>query len=244
MTDESQYAPQLSETAIAAQNTSVESAQPVAEQPSWYIDENIPGQGARPEWLPQKYQKVADVAKAYTELEKRLGGFTGAPETYDVSHLEVDGDALLVKEMTSVAKELNMSQDGFNKFIGRLQSAVETEGAMHIDEEVKKLGKDGERMLTEYKNWTSNHLKPEEAEVVKEWVTNAESLQVFNKLMAHTHMASVPTSQTMSMANNFESVQALREELTANIKRYDSDRAYQRDFSARMARAVQREGGG
>lgn len=241
---ESQYAPQVSETAIAAQNTSVESPPPEPEQPSWAIDDNTPGQGARPDWLPTKYNKVADVAKAYTELEKRLGGFTGAPENYDLSGLEVDGDALLVKEMTAVAKELNMSQDGFNKFLGRLHSAVETETEMTIDHEVKKLGKDGERMLTEYQNWTKNYLKPEEAEVVKEWITNAESLQVFNRMMAHTHMAAVPTSQSIGMANNFESVASLRAELTANVQRYDTDKAYQRDYSARLARAVQREGGG
>lgn len=243
MTD-NQYASTVSETALAAENTSIESAPPAAAQPAWHLDDNTPGQGNRPDWLPAKYNKASDVAKAYTELEKRLGGFTGAPESYDLSAIEVDDSAMIMQEMTAVAKELNMSQEGFNKFIGRLHSAVETESAMTIDSEVKKLGTDGERMLKEYQNWTKNYLKPEEAEVVKEWITNAESLQVFNRMMAHTHMASVPTSSTMGNANHFESVAALRAELTANVKRYDTDKAYQRDFSSRLARAVQREGGG
>jgi len=244
MTD-NQYAPVVSETATAAENGSIESAPPPASNtPDWYLDENTPGQGNRPDWMPGKFHKASDLGKAYSELEKRLGGFTGAPEAYDVSSLEIEGDTLLLNEMTAVAKELNMSQEGFNKFIGRLASASETENNMHLEEQVKRLGKDGERQLVEFKNWTKNYLKPEEGEVVKEWVKSAEDLQVFNRMMAHTHMSQVPTSNSMNMANSFEDVKALRQELVKNIKRYDTDKAYQRDFSARMARAVTREGGG
>src|SRR5690348_8808916 len=37
---------------------------------------------ARPEWLKDKYQTVEEQAKAYLDLEKKLG--EGVPETYDV----------------------------------------------------------------------------------------------------------------------------------------------------------------
>lgn len=210
-------------------------------EPAWYLDDNTPGQGARPDWLPSKYKKVSDLGKSYTEIEKKLGAFTGAPESYDLSSLELDGDQHLVKEITEVAKDLNMSQEGLNKFLGRIASAQETESQMHLDEQVKKLGKDGERMLNEYNNWVKDHFNAEEQEVAKEWVRSAEDLQVFNKMMAHTHMSKVPTAQTMNMANSFESVQDLRGELTKNIDRFNKDTAYRKDWQSRMERAVTRE---
>jgi hypothetical protein len=210
------------------------------EPPKWYIDDNTPGVGQRPDWLPEKYQKVSDLGKAYTEAQKKLGSFTGAPEKYDLSVLELDENQLLVKEMTSVAKELNMSQDGFNKFLGRIASATATEDEMHLDQQVKALGKDGERMLVEYKNWSKDYLKPEVREVVSEWIKTADDLKAFNHLMAHTHMSAVPTNNTMALANKFEGVSELKAELTKNINRYKTDKSYQKDWSARMKRAFER----
>lgn len=212
------------------------------DQDQWFIDDNTPGQGARPDWLPTRYKKVSDVGRAYTELEKKFGAFTGAPENYDIASLEIDENQLTVKELAAVAKEMNMNQEGFQKILGRLTSAQETEAQMHLDEQVKSLGKDGERMLTEFKNWNKDYLPPEEQEVVKEWVKTADDLKTFNRIMAHTHMSAVPTTQTMHMANNFESVQDLRNELTKNLERFKTDKSYSKDFSSRMARAVQRNG--
>ena len=242
MTEANQYASQVSETAINAQNQSTESAAPTNE-PQWYLDDNTPGTGLRPDWLPSKYKKVADVAKAYTELERRLGGFTGAPEAYDFSSLELDENQLVVKELSRVGKELNMSQEGLQKVLGTIASAYETESQMHLDEQVKKLGRDGERMLTEYKNWTKDYLALEEAERVHEWISSAEDLQTFTKLMAHTHMPNVPTTHAMNMANNFETVSELRKEMAQNVSRFDSDPAYRADWQKRMANAVQRNPG-
>lgn len=240
MTDK--YAPQQSVTAIQHENPAVESPRPTPAEPDWYLDENTPGEGARPDWLPPKFKRASDLGKSYSEAEKRLGAFTGAPDEYDIEGLGLDGDGLLVKELTTVAREMNMSQEGLGKFLGRIQSASETENSMHLDEQVKRMGKDGERMLVEFKNWTTSYLKPEETEVVKEWVRSADDLKVFNRMMAHTHMGTVPTSQSTGLANSFESVATLRAEMAKNVNRYQSDRAYQKDFSSRMARAVEREG--
>lgn len=230
MTDE-RYLPTESMTAQQAPANTL----PI--EPEWYLDDNTPGQGSRPEWMPTKYKRASDVGKAYSELEKKLGSFTGAPESYDLSGLELDSEQHTVKELTAVAKELNMSQEGLQKFLGRLTSAQETESAVHMEEQVKALGPDGERMLVEYKNWSKDYLKPEEREVVTEWVKTADDLKVFNRMMAHTHMSAVPTTATMNMANNFETVKELRAELVKNVERFDRDKNYQKDWSARMAKA-------
>ncbi|CAB4240895.1 hypothetical protein UFOVP23_34 [uncultured Caudovirales phage] len=209
-------------------------------QPSWYLDESTPGMGARPDWLPPKYQRVSDVARAYEALEKKLGAFTGAPESYDFTELEIDENQHVVKELTAVARELNMSQEGLQKFLGRFASAAEAESNLHLETEVAKLGKDGERQLIQFKNAMKDHFKPEEAEVVAEWVKSADDLKVFNRIMSSTHMSAVPTQTTMANANYFESESDLRTELVKNIKRYNEDATYRKDYSSRLERAVQR----
>lgn len=218
-----------------------EETKPTENQPTWFLDDNTPGQGERPEWLPQKYNKVADVARAYGELEKKLGSFTGAPDDYDIKSLELDDDDFTLKEIKSVAKELNMSQEGFNKLVGRIKSASETQDRLEFEEELKKLGPDAERQLTQYKNALKDHFKPEDQEIVSSWIKNAGDLQTFNRIMAHTHMSSVPTMQTVHMANSFENVQDLKRELAKNIERYESDKAYREDYTQRLSRAVARE---
>jgi transcriptional regulator with XRE-family HTH domain len=243
MTDD-KYAPTLSATATATAtqpaNTSVESTPELPKNEVWLIDDNLPGPGQRPAWMPAKYQKLADIEKARSELEKKLGSFTGAPDKYDIASLELDEGDPTVQALTEVAKDLNMSQEGFNKFLGRLTSVQETEKAIHLEEQVQKLGKDGERMLVEYKNWTKDYLKPEEVEVVKEWIKDPDDLKVFNRMMAHTHMSAVPTNTTMNMANSFEGVKSLKQELAKNIEKFKTDRNYASDWQSRMERAVAR----
>jgi predicted transcriptional regulator len=244
MTETDKYAPEVSHTVEMANNPPIESPQPThpAAEPEWMIDDNTPGQGARPDWLPTKYKKVSDAAKAYTELEKKLGAFTGAPEAYDAASLEVDANDPTFQALSDVAKELNMSPEGFNKMIGRLASIQEAQSNMHIEEEVKKLGPDGERMLKEYKNWVNDYVPAAEREVVTEWVKNADDLKVFNRIMSHTHMSNVPTQNSMHIANAFEGVAELKAEMNKNIDRFKSDATYRKDWSSRMERAVKRIG--
>lgn len=217
--------------------------QPEPNEPSWYLDDNTPGVGERPDWMPVKYKKASDVGKAYQELEKKLGAFTGAPERYDLSKLEIDENDLIVKELSAVAQEMNMSQEGLEKFMGRFASAADTANGSYLEEQVARLGKDGERELVQFKNALKDNFVPEEAELVKDWVRTADDLRVFNRIMAHSKMSVVPTQHTMAMANHFESEADLRKELNKNVQRYDSDKAYQKDWSNRMAMAVKRERG-
>jgi len=68
------------ETGTSEESTATESTE-VQSTFSW--SEGVNGEGEAPEYFKaDKYKSVADQAKAYTELEKRFGGFTGAPEAY------------------------------------------------------------------------------------------------------------------------------------------------------------------
>lgn len=208
--------------------------------PSWYLDDNIPGQGARPDWLPAKYQKVSDLGKAYTEAEKRLGGFTGAPENYDFDGIGVDAQDPTIQALADVGKKHNMNQQVFSEMVGRLVSIQETTEQLNIDKEIEKLGPDGTRMLQEYKNWVNDYIPAPEQEVVTQWVKTADDLKAFNRIMAHTHMSQVPTHQSMHIANNFEGVKELKAELAKNLEKFKNDATYRKDYSARMHRALAR----
>lgn len=238
-------APEVSVTAMAPENTSVEAPPPheTKQEPEWYMDENTPGVGPRPPWLPPNYKRVSDVVKSNVELEKKLGGFKGAPEEYKLNDLEIDENELVVTEMKRVAKKYNMSEDALRDFIGTINTAADTQATMGLDEEIKKLGPDGERQLKEYENWTTNYMAPEEREIAKEMVQRAEHLQFFNKMMAGSNRTAVPTSHSMALANRHETVAELRKEMVENIKKYETDRAYNKNFSQRLAAAVAREGG-
>lgn len=217
-----------------------ESSPTLPTEPEWYLDDNTPGSGARPDWMPSNYKKVSDIAKSYTELEKKLGAFKGAPEKYDVASMELDENDFVLQELSSVGKELNMSQEAFQKVVGRLLSAQETHDKAYLEDQVAALGPDGARMLTEYKNWTKDYLTPEAQEVVGSWVKTADDLKIFNKIMASTTMSNVPSLNSVHMANNFETVADLRKELMENVDKFEKDKNYRENWISRNARAVAR----
>tara|TARA_R110000868_G_scaffold56650_5_gene175195 strand:- start:248 stop:970 length:723 start_codon:yes stop_codon:yes gene_type:complete len=214
-----------------------------ANEPSWYIDDKTPGDGERPSWMPAKYKSMADLGKSYTELEKKLGAFTGAPESYNFEEVGLDDSQLMVQEIASVGKELNMSQEGINKLLGRICQANETESNMHLEAEAKSLGEDGERMLNEYQNWTKDFFRPEQAEVIKGWIKSADDLKTFNHLMAHSNKSAVPTGNDLVRNNRHENVASLRAEMAESIAKFDSDPAYRKNWNSRLAGALEREKG-
>lgn len=230
----------MSENESTPENQPSES-NPTNNEPQWYIDERTPGIGTRPDWLPPKFQKLSDVEKARSELEKRLGGFTGAPDKYDVTSLEIDEADPTIQTLMEVGKKHNMNQEVFQDVVGRLMSIQEVQEQAHLDDQLKQMGKDGERMLVEYKNWTKDYLQPEEREVVTNWVKTADDLKVFNTMMAHTHMSKVPTANTMHVSNRFETMAELKSEMTKNLDKFRNDRGYQKDWSNRMKNAWERE---
>lgn len=67
----------------------------------------------RPNWLPEKFKSPEDLAKSYTELEKKLTN--KVPEQYDWSVTQEFGlDEIpedLSKEVTEVFKKANFTQD-------------------------------------------------------------------------------------------------------------------------------------
>lgn len=65
----------MGDTLTVSMDTSKDVAEPTLEESAAKIDEQFPPQVEdRPEWLPEKFKSAEDLAKAYSELEKKLGG--------------------------------------------------------------------------------------------------------------------------------------------------------------------------
>jgi hypothetical protein len=117
-----------------------------------------PEQSERPEWLPEKYKTPEDLAKAYGELETKLGkrnedlkaeligevfkdrpekpGDYTLPETIDPSDA---GGVELLEWWSKAAWERGMSQDEFEAGIEQYRKAV-MGSQPDLDGERKKLG--------------------------------------------------------------------------------------------------------
>jgi len=93
--------PSIGETPEVFDTQAVAPATETTEAPaSWMWGDDITGTGEKPEWFKDsKYKSVSEQAKAYTELEKRLGGFVGAPkEGYQLNEeLGVNSDDPSIK---------------------------------------------------------------------------------------------------------------------------------------------------
>lgn len=161
--------------------------------------------GERPEWLKEKYKSVEDQAKAYTEIEKKLGGFTGSPEgEYEMTLPEgiggeFDMEDPRVEWFQAAAKESNMSQETFSEMLhGFVKMEVEAnnpEEAKNI--EIQALGKNANARLKDLGDWGKGNLTPDQYEGFKSLATSAQGVQVLEALIAKSSEGKMPTSNTV-----------------------------------------------
>lgn len=135
----------------------------------YVIESDVTSQD-RPEWLPEKYGSGEDLAKAYKELESKLGGkeddmrsklmeeiqqeaFSSRPETAgdyelpDSIDAEASVDNQLLQWWSEHAFENGFSQDEFNKGIEMYASSMSGDDGPDLEAESKKLGENAETRI-------------------------------------------------------------------------------------------------
>lgn len=207
----------------------------------WFWAEGVPGTGPRPDYLPEKFTSVADAAKARADLEKKLGSFTGAPESYEIEHLELDPEQATLKTIIELGKELNMSQKGFDKLVSGLMHAQEAEESVSLEEQVKEMGEEGQRLMRQYKHFTENNMQPEERELAKNWVKTKDDLRMFTDLVNAVYAKRLPTDNTPYMGNHSETEDDIRAEMAKNLERYKKDDVYKKEIRNRLTYAEKRK---
>ena len=162
----------------------------------------------RPEWLLDKYvtdergldESIAEQAKAYTELQKQFGGFTGAPEEYEFSlpegiEGEIDTELEAYAQFTELAREANMSQETaqklFNIFVG-YQNQMNSQFQIDMNQQKEALGPKADERLGSLARWAGANLAPEDMPAFESLVMTADQVSVLEKVIAKTRNSAIP----------------------------------------------------
>jgi hypothetical protein len=210
------------------------------ETPSnWFIDEGMPGIGERPAWLNEKFKTVADLAKSYSELEKRVGT---APDEYDFSKSKyIDPDYVPFEDLKQLAKDKRVPQEVMDKMLDSFDKYMD-EFRTDYDEEIKKLGDDGKERLTILNNWAKANLSKDSYEALTSSMNTAESVKALEELRGKmmTNAAQVPTGNSGNV-ESATSIDDLKIELSNNLEKYKTNSDYRKDYQKRLEVAAKNQ---
>jgi len=162
-------------------------AEPTLAEGEYFLSDNIKGVGDMPEWYKaDKYKSVAEQARAYTELEKKFGGFTGAPKDGYELYDGVESDDALWAELVQFGTDNNMNQSALHQAWELLTAQEEALDQVSVEEEIGKLGPNAAERITTVEQLMRNNLEPELYEKYRDVVTSAimiEFIEDFSKSM-------------------------------------------------------------
>jgi hypothetical protein len=174
-------------------DTLLDNAEPTLGENEYFLAEGIKGTGETPEWYKaDKYQSVAEQAKAYTELEKKFGGFKGAPKDGYVSPEGVEQDDALLAELTEFANDTNMSQEAYGRAWELLTAQEQAVEEVSAEQEMAKLGDNATQRLKNVEGFLKNNLDSDTYTQVQDLVTTAESVQLIEAIVKATVPAKLP----------------------------------------------------
>ncbi len=204
-----------------------------------------------PEWLQSKYvtdgktqdESIAEQAKAYNELSGKFGSFTGAPDEYTVTlsedltkaGVELANDDPMVVAAMEYAKENGMNQKGFDGMVNLYamqQLADKTANDEYRANEMKALGPDAESRIKNITDWASSKLDSETFDALTSLTTSAESVKVFEQIIAMTRNASVDVDEAQSSSGlSAADVSKMQFELDGDgNRRIQTDPAFKAEF--------------
>lgn len=203
-----------------------------------------------PEWfMKDKFKSHDEQAKAYHELQKKMGKFWGAPkDNYTIEGIEgiAENDQLLANLMPAI-KELGLSQDGFESLVKNYQQANINMMQKYAEDLKKELTENDVHTYKECNKWMQDNLTPEEIEMVQNnWLMTPEDFKLFNIL----RLKAAPSSNVpSSSADNTVKFETSKEVTNEKIK-YKSeiregkrvkDPNYENELAARFRDARSRE---
>ena len=171
----------------------VDAAEPTLGEGEYFLSDGIKGVGDQPEWYKaDKYKSVAEQAKAYTELEKKFGGFTGAPKDgYSVIE-GVEPDDALWQELVSFGEKTNMSQSAMNDAWELLSAQDQAAEEVSMEVELQKLGDNGVERVKVVEQYMKNNLDGDTYERLRYAVNSAEAVELIEALVKSTAPAKLP----------------------------------------------------
>lgn len=183
-------------------------------------------------------------AKAYSELQKKFGAFTGAPDEYEFSIPEGAQDYISLDQLAedpiyndykSIAKEIGLNNEGFNRlaelYIKGQMADLEAGEAVRA-EEMKALGDNAQRRLDNISDWAKAQLDADDAQGLLDSLQSAAAVQAIEKVIAKTKNA--PQLQDTPAAPSIDGSK-LREMMLAKDqygnRKMTSDPAYAKEVN-------------
>lgn len=177
----------------ATSDTLLDNAEPTLDQGEYFLAEGIKGAGETPEWYKSdKYQSVAEQAKAYTELEKKFGGFKGAPKDGYTAPEGIESDDALLSELTEFAKDTNMSDEAFGRAWELLSAQEQAVEEVTQEMEMQKLGDNATQRLKTVEGFLKNNLDADTYSAAQELVTTADSVALIEMIVKATMPSKLP----------------------------------------------------
>jgi hypothetical protein len=171
----------------------VGATEPTLAEGEYFLSENIKGIGEMPEWYKaDKYKSVAEQARAYTELEKKFGGFTGAPKDGYELYDGVESDDALWAELVEFGTANNMNQSALHQAWELLTAQEEAVEQVSVEEEISKLGPNAAERITTVEQLMRNNLEPELYEKYRDVVTSAIMIEFIEDFSRSMRPAQLP----------------------------------------------------
>ena len=192
-------------------------------------DKELEAKVEKPSYVLEKFPTSEDQAKAYPEAEKKmgemrqqLGAFTGAPDgEYDFSgieDIEFDKSNALYLEATKAFKELNISQDAATQLMTLYKNELVGNQEQHAVD-IKAIGPDAVQQVGTIKQWATNNLTKESADMVNSIMENptVEAVKLFNELKVNKTGIQPPASEHTESNSSKGNLQKLMTYYTDNL---------------------------
>jgi hypothetical protein len=188
----------------------------------------------RPDWLPERYKSPEDFAKAYTELEKRLGT---APNEYDFKAGEgwIDAEYEPFHEMAEFAKSKHVPQEVMDKMLSTVGKYLD-EFKTDMAEERAKLGENAKERLEVLNNWAKANFSEEAFNGLTQNMRTADAIVALEEVRAKMigNDTRIPTGNEDTTEGGL-TLEAVQQELTDNIEKYKSDPVYRKQIQQKIA---------
>lgn len=236
-------------------DTAEENSGPTLEEQAAEMDAESteqPQESERPEWLPEKFETAEDMARAYSELEHRLGSQEaeqsedGARE--ELNNAGVDYDALsqefwdngdLSPESYELLENSGIPKEIVDSYIDSQLNMVDSQRSQIMNEVG---GKDGYEALTE---WAADNLEDSEIDYFNSVMdgNDFQAIRMQVRAIAARRDASEGIEPTRNLSGSlqgggsgsYESVNQLMQDM--QNPQYDKDPAFRAQVEAKLARS-------
>ena len=167
------------------------------------VDTETPAEDNKEWFKADKYKTVDDQAKAYTELEKKFGSFTGAPKDgkYEIEGIDFENNPL----MNTVAQwgaEQQLSAKGLESLVQKVNELATKQQEEDTKAALEALGEKGTERINNLAQWGQNNLAPEEYKQFQGLAQTAGQVEVLEKLIGMTKNSKLVDKTTVNGQDN------------------------------------------